>query len=71
MVGMFGGGGGAAAQPMPKPKVTRMPVETDPGVLAAGQRTREEALKRRGRLSTIMTDQTNDAIGSSGRKLGA
>ena len=72
MGGLFGGGGGGMAQqPMPKPKVTRMPNETDPEVLAASVRTRDEALRRRGRLSTILTDQTNTAVGSSGRKLGA
>lgn len=52
-----------------KPKPVRMPVESDPEVIAAGQRTRENALRRSGRLSTIMTDQT--ASGSSGQKLGA
>ena len=52
-----------------KPKPIRMPVETDPEVLAAGQRTRKNALSRSGRLSTIMTDAVSSA--SSGEKLGA
>jgi len=70
-MGNLFGGGGPVAQPMPKPKVTRMPVATDPEILEAAGRTREEALRRRGRLSTIMTDQTGATVGSSGRKLGA
>lgn len=53
------------------PKPTRMPTESDPDVIAAGQRAREMALKRTGRLSTIMTDQTKSVTGSSGIKLGA
>lgn len=52
-----------------KPKPVRMPVADDPEVLAAGQRAKEGALRRAGRLSTIMTDQTVSA--SSGQKLGA
>jgi hypothetical protein len=54
---------------LPEPKVVRMPTESDPNILAAAQRTREAMMKRRGRLSTIMTD--NSDIGSSGSKLGA
>jgi hypothetical protein len=48
-----------------------MPTETDPEVRAAGIRARENALRRSGRLSTIMTDQTRETTGSSGQKLGA
>lgn len=67
MSGIFGG-----KPKMPEPaKPTRMPVETDPSVLAAGQRARDEALRRKGRLSTILTDQTGDVAGYSGTKLGA
>jgi len=62
-------GGGAKAPPAPKP--VRMPTATDPSVEAASKRTRENALKRKGRLSTILTDQTSDTVGSSGQKLGA
>lgn len=53
------------------PKPVRMPTETDPEVRAAGIRARENALRRSGRLSTIMTDQTRETTGSSGQKLGA
>lgn len=48
-----------------------MPTETDPSILEAAKRTRRAALQRTGRLSTILTDQTGDAIGSSGQTLGA
>ena len=53
------------------PKPVRMPNATDPDVEAASRRTRESALKRKGRLSTILTDQTSSVVGSSGQKLGA
>ncbi len=53
------------------PKPVRMPTETDPNVLAAAQRTREGAMRRMGRQSTIMTDMTKATTGSSGAKLGA
>lgn len=55
------------------PATTRMPNATDPAVAEAAQRTRAEALRRKGRLSTIMTDQTTGTAGypSSGVKLGA
>lgn len=48
-----------------------MPTETDPNILAAAQRTREGAMRRMGRQSTIMTDMTKATTGSSGAKLGA
>lgn len=61
--------------PAPKapepPKPVRMPTQTDPSVAAAAQRTRSNTMRRRGRLSTIMTDQTMGTTGSSGQKLGA
>jgi hypothetical protein len=53
------------------PKPVRMPVQTDPAVEQAAQRTRAAALMRQGRLSTILTDQTRATTGSSGQKLGA
>jgi hypothetical protein len=53
------------------PKPVRMPTETDPNILAAAQRTREGAMRRMGRQSTIMTDMTKATTGSSGAKLGA
>ena len=56
---------------MEAPKPVRMPTETDPDILAAAQRTRENATRRKGRLSTILTDQTKSTVGSSGQKLGA
>lgn len=67
MSGLFGG-------KMPKPQLpppVRMPTETDPDVLAAAKRTRENAMRRSGRMSTIMTDMTKATTGSSGSKLGA
>jgi hypothetical protein len=60
-----------------------MPVETDPSIQAAGIRAREDAMKRSGRLSTILTDQLGATagprapnpekvmMGSSGVKFGA
>jgi hypothetical protein len=48
-----------------------MPTETDPSIQAAGMRAREGAMRRAGRLSTILTDQTQETTGSSGQKLGA
>lgn len=77
MGGLFGGGNRPTAvatpapAPLPTPKVQRMPTETDPSILAAAQRTRRAAMQRSGRLSTILTDQTQDTVGSSGMKLGA
>lgn len=53
------------------PRVVRMPTETDPDILAAQQRTRQAAMRRTGRQSTILTDNTRDTVGSSGRALGA
>lgn len=54
----------------PPPKPVRMPTETDPEIQAASMRTRARALARSGRLSTILTDQTRDTVGSSGQALG-
>lgn len=55
----------------PPPKPVRMPTATDPDIEAASRRTRQNAMKRKGRLSTILTDQTQSTVGSSGQKLGA
>lgn len=71
MSGLFGSQSISTPATLPTPKPTRMPTETDPDILAAAQRTRKAALARRGRLSTIMTDQTQSVIGSSGKALGA
>jgi len=69
---LFGGGSaGQMASQLPTPKAQRMPTETDPEVLAAAKRTRDAAMQRRGRMSTIMTDQLQSTVGSSGSKLGA
>ena len=51
----------------------RLPVATDPDIRAAAQRTRAAALARKGRLSTILTDQnlgTVGGVGGSNNKLG-
>lgn len=61
--------GKAPAMPA-APKPVRAPTETDPDVLAAGQRARQFALNRTGRQSTIMTDNLRDTTGSDGRTLG-
>lgn len=66
-----GTGGGSAPKPPPDPRPQRKPTQTDPSVQAASQRTRSAALRRRGRLSTILTDRNQSITGSSGQKLGA
>ena len=72
MGGLFGGGPKPPQpQPLPKPRVVRQPTETDPDVEAAARRTRQTALRRRGRASTILTDQNRATVGSGGQKLGA
>ena len=49
----------------------RMPRATDMDLVAAGQRARAAVMRRKGRLSTILTDQTRDVVGSATRqKLG-
>jgi hypothetical protein len=62
MSGLFGGG----RKPEP-PKVVRMPVPSDATVLAARERARLAALRRSGRLSTILSDSLQSATGSTGR----
>jgi hypothetical protein len=76
---------GGMSTPKPKePRVVRMPNEEDPAALAAAKRRQEATLERKGRLSTILTDQNqgraglgsgaptaNTTIGSSGKTLGA
>ncbi|MFW6028043.1 MAG: hypothetical protein ACOC9Q_00770 [bacterium] len=56
--------------PPPPPKPKRMPTQEDPDVIAAGKRTRADAMRRKGRMSTILTDRTKETTGSSGQKLG-
>jgi len=67
MGGLFGGG---VKMPEP-PKVVRMPTENDEEQRQAAARFREESRRRKGRQSTILTQQLNETIGSSGTKLGA
>lgn len=76
---------GGMSTPKPKePRVVRMPNEEDPAALEAARRRQEATLQRKGRLSTILTDQNqakaglgagaptaNATIGSSGKALGA
>ena len=50
---------------------TRLPTPLDRDTLAADRRTRDKALRRRGRLSTILTDRLEGISGSSGNSLGA
>lgn len=70
MSGLFG-----KPKTPPPPKPVRMPVEQDPDVLAAQRRVQESALRRQGRLSTILTDSNQAAAGYRGEatnnKLGA
>ena len=56
-----------SSKPPPPPPVVRMPVATDPSILAAGERARAEARKRSGRLSTILSDSLQSVTGSSGK----
>lgn len=60
-----------ATPELPTPKPVRMPTPQDPEVLAAARRARESAIRRSGRLSTILTDRGQSLVGSSGSKLGA
>lgn len=54
----------------PPPKPVRMPTLNDPNAEKAAQRFRQDAFRRKGRQSTIMTDMLRDAAGSSGQTLG-
>ena len=56
---------------MPEPSRTRIPRETDPDMMGAASLSRRKAMRRRGRLSTIMTDMTRETVGSSGQRLGS
>ena len=67
MGGLFGGGSKTTTVER-KPRVERMPVEKDPSIEAATSRTKKAALARKGRSSTILTDES--LAGSSGEKLG-
>lgn len=52
-----------------RPKTIRMPVEEDPAIMEAAQRTKRAAMARQGRPSTILTEQTRSTTGG-GQKLG-
>lgn len=64
------GGSNQAASNPPTPRVIRMPTSSDPSVLAAGQRARNNIRGRKGRLSTILSQATRSLTGSGGQ-LGA
>lgn len=66
MAGLFGG----KSKMPPPPRAQRMPTEADPSIQAAAMRQRESALRRSGRLSTVLTDQTQDVVGAGGETLG-
>lgn len=68
---LFGGGQQQSFKAPPTPSPVRLPTPTDPDILAAGRRARRGALRRKGRASTILTDQNREITGSSGVKLGA
>lgn len=51
---------------MPEPQTVRMPTETDPAILAAGERAKGAARKRKGRQSTILTDSLQSRTQSLG-----
>lgn len=70
MKSMFGGGAPAQTAAPPRPRVVRMPTSSDPSVLAAGTRARQNLQRGRGRLSTILTDMTRGTMTGSGGKLG-
>ena len=59
----------ALAKSLEKRPTKRIPNARDADVMAAGRRTRAAGRKRRGRQSTILTDQLNKTSGS-GSKLG-
>lgn len=62
MSGLFGGG-----KSPPPPKVVRMPAARDATLFAARARARQQALRRSGRLSTILSDSLKTVTGSSGK----
>lgn len=66
MTALFGGG--IKAPPTPKP--VRMPTLQDPNAAKAKAQQIELMRRRRGRQSTIMTENTSSMVGSSGQSLG-
>lgn len=81
MAGLFGGDSPQPAPQnsmmvLPRPRPVRMPTPNDASIVNAAQRAREMALKRTGRMSTILTDQFRGQTGmgsglSPGSALGA
>lgn len=61
MAGLFGG----KAKTPPPPRPVRQPTPDDPAMQAAAMRARADTLNRTGRLSTILTDQTQQTVGAS------
>lgn len=59
-----------AAVPKVSTKAQRRPVQDDASSLAARQRQQLRFKNRKGRESTILSDQLRELTGSSGRSLG-
>lgn len=62
MAGLFGGG---KAKTPAAPRPVRQPTPEDPSMRAAAERARMDAMRRSGRLSTILTDQTQQTLGAN------
>lgn len=60
MAGLFGG----KAKTPPPPKPVRQPTPDDPAMRQAAMRARADTMDRSGRLSTILTDQTQQTLGA-------
>lgn len=71
MSGMFSKPNVMPVVPPPAPRPIRMPNENDPTMIEAAKRTREAAMKRTGRMSTMLTDATQESVGAASQKLGA
>lgn len=54
-------------QETPQPVVTRMPVMNQPAVTNATERARRDAMRRKGRQSTILTDMAQGMTASAGK----
>jgi hypothetical protein len=70
MGGMFSKPKVPEVQAPPEPKVVRMPTVDDPNAEKAASRFRKAAMSRKGRRSSILTDNLREATGSSGSSLG-
>lgn len=58
------GGGGQVYTPPPIPAPPVMPVPDDTAVKAAKRKSLAEQLRRRGRASTILSDESTDTLGA-------